>query len=67
MVVTVNLLDDLHARLKQITEAEHRSANATIVVAIEEYVARHSKRPKVRGLAADVTERHRELLDRLAQ
>ncbi|WP_123606605.1 CopG family ribbon-helix-helix protein [Micromonospora sp. Llam0] len=67
MVTTVNLPDDLHAQLKQIAETEHRSANATIVVAIEEYVARHSKRSKVRGLAADVAERHRELLDRLAQ
>ena len=51
----------------RVAEAEQRSANATIVVAIEEYVARHGKRAKVRGLAAEVAERHRELLDRLAQ
>lgn len=67
MVTTVNLPDDLHARLKQVAEAEHRSANATIVVAITEYVSRHDKRAKVHALATEVAERHRELLDRLAQ
>lgn len=67
MITTVNLPDDLHASLKQVAEAEHRSANATIVVAVAEYVGRHDKRAKVRALAADVAERHRELLDRLAR
>jgi predicted transcriptional regulator len=67
MITTVNLPDDLHASLKEVAEAEHRSANATIVVAITEYVSRHDKRAKVRALAADVAERHKELLDRLAQ
>jgi predicted transcriptional regulator len=67
MITTVNLPDDLHASLKQVAEAEHRSANATIIVAITEYVSRHDKRAKVRALAGEVAERHRELLDRLAQ
>ncbi|HET8680426.1 MAG TPA: Arc family DNA-binding protein [Micromonosporaceae bacterium] len=67
MITTVNLPDDLHASLKQVADAEHRSANATIIVAITEYVSRHDKRAKVRALAADVAERHKELLDRLAQ
>jgi predicted transcriptional regulator len=67
MITTVNLPDDLHASLKQVAEAEHRSANATIIIAITEYVSRHNKQAKVRALAAEVAERHQELLDRLAQ
>lgn len=67
MITTVNLPDDLHASLKQVAEAEHRSANATIVVAVAEYVSRHDRRTKVRALAADVAERHKELLERLAR
>jgi hypothetical protein len=41
--------------------------NATIVVAVEQYVAVRSHRTKVRELAADVVRRDAELLDRLAQ
>jgi len=67
MITTVNLPDDLHAGLKQVADAEHRSANATIVIAVTEYVSRHNKQAKVRALAAEVAERHRDLLDRLAQ
>lgn len=67
MITTVNLPDDLHAALKHIAESEHRSANATIVVAVSEYVHRHDKRAQVRSLAEQVAERHEELLDRLGQ
>ena len=67
MVTTVSLPDDLHASLKQVAEAEHRSANATIIVAVTEYVSRHNKRAQVRALATEVAERHKDLLDRLAQ
>ncbi len=67
MVTTVNLPDDLHAALKRVAEAEHRSANATIIMAVMEYVSRHDKQSRVRDLAADVAERHKDLLDRLAQ
>lgn len=67
MITTVNLPDDLHASLKQVAEAEHRSANATIIVAVAEYVGRQDKRVRVRALAAEVADRHRELLDRLAR
>lgn len=67
MITTVNLPDDLHAALKEVAEAEHRSANATVIVAVTEYVSRHNKRAKVRALAAEVAERHSELLDRLGR
>jgi predicted transcriptional regulator len=67
MATTVSLPDDLHVSLKLVAEAEQCSADATIVVAIAEYVSRHDKRVKIRELAADVAARHGELLGRLAQ
>jgi predicted transcriptional regulator len=67
MITTVSLPDDLHAGLKRVADIEHRSANATIIVAITEYVHRHDKRAEVRALAAEVAERHGELLDRLGK
>lgn len=67
MITTINLPDDLHARLKQIADGEHRSANATIIVALSEYVERAQRRDRVGTLAAEVAQRHRELLDRLAE
>jgi predicted transcriptional regulator len=67
VITTVNLPDDLHAALKRVAEAEHRSANATIIMAVTDYVSRRDKQGRVRALAADVAERHKELLDRLAQ
>lgn len=67
MITTLNLPDELHAMLKKLAEAEHRSTNATIIVALSEYVSRHDRKAKVRALAADVAERHKELLDRLAR
>jgi predicted transcriptional regulator len=67
MVTTVSLPDELHAALKRIADDEHRSMNATILVAVEQYVAVRSHRSKVRELAAEVARRDTELLDRLAQ
>jgi hypothetical protein len=67
MVTTISLPDELHAALKRIADDEHRSMNATILVAVEQYVAARSHRAKVRELAVDVARRDSELLDRLAQ
>jgi predicted transcriptional regulator len=67
MVTTISLPDELHTALKRIADDEHRSMNATILVAVEQYVAARSHRSKVRELAADVARRDSELLDRLAQ
>lgn len=67
MVTTINLPDGLHERLKELAEQEHRSMNATIVVAVEEYVSAHNRRARVRDLARDVAGRDAELLRRLAQ
>jgi predicted transcriptional regulator len=65
MITTVNLPNELHNDLKHVAEAEHRSANATIVVAVAQYVQNHDKRVRVRKLADDILTRDRELLDRL--
>ncbi len=67
MVTTINLPSELHAALKRVADDEHRSMNATILVAVEQYVAARSHRAKVRELAADVAQRDAELLDRLAK
>ena len=67
MVTTVILPDGLHERLRQLADEEHRSMNATIVVAVEEYIAARSHRARVRDLATEVAERDAELLRRLAE
>ncbi|GIF65982.1 hypothetical protein Ais01nite_40170 [Asanoa ishikariensis] len=67
MVTTVNLPDALHEQLKRLAEEEHRSMNATIVVALEEYVSARSRGARVRELAGEVVQRDAELLRRLAQ
>jgi predicted transcriptional regulator len=67
MVTTISLPDELHAALKRIADDEHRSMNATILVAVEQYVTARSHRSKVRELATDVAQRDAELLDRLAR
>jgi predicted transcriptional regulator len=67
MVTTVSLPDGLHEQLKELAGEEHRSMNATIVVAIEEYVSAHNHRARVRDIAHEIAERHAELLRRLAK
>ena len=67
MVTTLNLPDHLHEQLKALAEEEHRSMNATILVAVERYVAEQGHRSRVRDLARDVAQRDAELLDRLAK
>jgi predicted transcriptional regulator len=67
MVTTLNLPDELHAKLKSLAEAEHRSVNATILVAVERYIEDSAHRAKVAAAARDVAVRDKELLDRLAK
>jgi predicted transcriptional regulator len=67
MVTTVNLPDGLHEQLKQLADQEHRSMNATIVVAVKQYVSERSHRSRIRDLAGEVAERDAELLRRLAE
>lgn len=67
MVTTVNLPDELHEQLKRVADQDRRSMNATIIVAVEKYVAERSQRVRVRELAREVAERDAELLRRLAE
>jgi predicted transcriptional regulator len=67
MITTVNLPEELHAQLRRVADEDHRSMNATIVVAVEQYVTARSHRARVHDLARDVAARDAELLDRLAQ
>jgi len=67
MITTVNLPDELHALLKQVADQERRSMNATILMAVEHYVAERSHRARVRDLATEVARQDAELLDRLAR
>jgi hypothetical protein len=53
--------------LERTTHAGHRSADAVTVVAATDHVSRHDKQGRIRVLAVDVAERHKGLLDRLAQ
>lgn len=67
MVTTLNLPDELHAALRSLAEAEHRSVNATILVALERYIEESAHKAKVTAAAREVAVRHAELLDRLAK
>jgi predicted transcriptional regulator len=67
MITTVNLPDELHSLLKQVADRERRSMNATILMAVEQYVTERSHRGRVRELAAEVARQDAELLDRLAR
>ncbi len=67
MVTTLNLPDVIHTQLKVIADIEHRSVNATILVAIERYLEEQVHKARVRELAKDVAQRDAELLERLGQ
>ncbi len=67
MITTLNLPDALHRKLKKLAESEHRSVNATILVALERYIEESTHRAKVAAAAREVATRDAELLDRLAK
>lgn len=63
---TVTIPDDLHKSLKQIADDEHRSLNATMIVAMTHYVQNRDRRAAIRAMAAEIARRDREILDGLA-
>lgn len=67
MTRTIDFPDDLMDALKQLSDDEHRSVNATLIVAAKEYVERRSVRQRAVELGHKVVEMDRELLDRLAK
>jgi predicted transcriptional regulator len=67
MVRTIDIPDELATALKELATIEHRSVNATLIVAAEQYVQRNSQRTQVAQAAQRVMDLNGELLDRLAQ
>lgn len=67
MVTTITFPDPLHDSLKRVAHEEHRSINATVVVAVTQYVGSHDQRAVVRLMAAEIVRKRRELFDRLAR
>jgi predicted transcriptional regulator len=67
MITTLNLPDELHAALKSLAEAERRSVNATILVAVERYIENSTHKTEVVTAAREVAARDAELLNRLAK
>ena len=63
---TLTLPDDLHAALRAVADEERRSVNATMVTALEAFVAARTHKTQVRAAAQQVAERDAELLARLA-
>lgn len=67
MTRTIDFPDELIDALKEVAADEHRSVNATLIVAAKEYVERRSVRQRAMALGREVVEMDRELLDRLAK
>jgi plasmid stability protein len=62
----VTLPCDLHQQLKALAAAEHRSVNATVIVAVTEYLRTRDKRSAVTAMAAVIADQDRPIIDRLA-
>jgi predicted transcriptional regulator len=67
MAITFDLPPDLHQAVKEIAAANRRSLTQTLVVAVEEYVARNDRRSRVDEISRRVVAEDEELLRRLAQ
>ena len=63
MAMTLRLTDEQAAALRETAEREGRSMHETVVIAIDEYVTRRTK--KRDALIADILDEDREALDRL--
>jgi predicted transcriptional regulator len=66
MATTFDLPPELHEQVRRIAAAERRSLTQTLIVAVEEYVARHQRAVKVDALSRRIAEEDAELLRRLA-
>ncbi len=66
MAITFDLPPELHERVRAIAAVERRSLTQTLMVAVEEYVQRHSHADRVDVLSKRIVEEDAELLRRLA-
>jgi predicted transcriptional regulator len=67
MAITFDLPPDLHRAVKEIATANRRSLTQTLLVAVEEYVARNDRRNRVDEISRRIVVEDDELLRRLAQ
>jgi len=63
MAMTLRLTDEQAAALRATAEREGRSIHETVVIAIDEYVSKRTKRRD--ALIAQIIDEDREALDRL--
>lgn len=66
MATTFDLPPELHEQVRKIAAAERRSITQTLIVAVEEYVARHQRAAKVDNISKRIAQEDAELLQRLA-
>ena len=67
ITTSLKLPADVYDAIKAEAAAEHRSINAAIVVALSDHVHRRQRAQRVAEIGAEIADRHRELLRRLAQ
>lgn len=66
MAITFDLPQELHDQVRRIASEERRSLTQTLIVAVEEYVARHHRVARVDALSKRIVAEDAELLRRLA-
>jgi predicted transcriptional regulator len=65
--MTVRPSDEQTERLRAQAEREHRSMQAVVLSAIDEYIERHERRHVIQAASRRNAERYREALDRLGR
>ncbi|MFW6203740.1 MAG: Arc family DNA-binding protein [Actinomycetota bacterium] len=66
MATTFDLPAELHEQVRKIAAAERRSITQTLILAVEEYVARHQRASEVDAISRRIAQEDAELLRRLA-
>ncbi|MFW6034103.1 MAG: Arc family DNA-binding protein [bacterium] len=66
MATTFDLPPELHEQVRKIAAAERRSITQTLILAVEEYVARHQRASEVDAISRRIAQEDAELLRRLA-
>jgi hypothetical protein len=66
VTTSLKLPVEIYNAIKAEAAEDHRSINAAIVVALSEHVRNRQRARRVADIGADIAERHKELLRRLA-
>lgn len=67
MAMTLRLDDDLRERLRARAEAEHRSMQEVVQLAVVEYIDRHSRQDAVDRILDEELPRYADALRRLGE